>query len=53
MSSTMAGLIDSHCHLDHFTAEEIPVLLAAAKEANVSGMVTIGTRLARADQQKH
>lgn len=52
MSSTMAGLIDSHCHLDHFTAEEIPVLLAAAKEANVSGMVTIGTRLARADQQK-
>ncbi|OUJ00966.1 TatD family hydrolase [Acetobacter cibinongensis] len=46
------GLIDSHCHLDHFTDEEIPALLAAAKAAGVTGMVTIGTRLARAHQQK-
>lgn len=46
------GLIDSHCHLDHFTDEEIPALLAAAKAAGVAGMVTIGTRLARAHQQK-
>ncbi|OUJ05045.1 TatD family hydrolase [Acetobacter malorum] len=48
----MTGLIDSHCHLDHYTDEELPALLTAAKEAGVSGMVTIGTRLARADEQK-
>nr|WP_025825180.1 TatD family hydrolase [Acetobacter persici] len=48
----MTGLIDSHCHLDHFADEELPGLLAAAQEAGVSGMVTIGTRLARADEQK-
>ncbi|AKR49153.1 MULTISPECIES: TatD family hydrolase [Acetobacter] len=48
----LAGLIDSHCHLDHFSAEEMPELLEAAKEAGLSGMVTIGTRLARAPQQK-
>lgn len=46
------GLIDSHCHLDHFSDEEIPALLAAAKAAHVAGMVTIGTRLERASQQK-
>lgn len=48
----MTGLIDSHCHLDHFKDEEIPGLLAAAQVAGVSGMVTIGTYLSRAAQQK-
>lgn len=48
----MTGLIDSHCHLDHYTDDELPALLAAAREAGVSGMVTIGTRLSRADEQK-
>lgn len=52
MNEIMTGLIDSHCHLDHFTDDELPTLLAAAKEAGVSGMVTIGTRLARAEEQK-
>ncbi|MBM9400911.1 TatD family hydrolase [Gluconacetobacter azotocaptans] len=48
----MTGLIDSHCHLDHFPDEAIPDLLDRAKQAGVEGMVTIGTRLSRAAQQK-
>lgn len=52
MTRVTTKLIDSHCHLDHFSDEEIPALLAAAKAAGVGGMVTIGTRLARAEQQK-
>ncbi|MFS3134523.1 TatD family hydrolase [Gluconacetobacter sacchari] len=48
----MSALIDSHCHLDHFTDEEIPGLLERARAAGVGGMVTIGTRLSRAWQQK-
>lgn len=50
--ATMQGLIDSHCHLDHFSDEELPSLLNAAKAAGVSGMVTIGTRLSHAAEQK-
>lgn len=50
--ATMLGLIDSHCHLDHFSDEELPVLLNTAKEAGLSGMVTIGTRLSHAPEQK-
>lgn len=38
-------LIDSHCHLDMFPAEERPALLERAAAAGVGGMVTIGTRL--------
>lgn len=45
---TMPGLIDSHCHLDHFSDEELPALLDAAQEAGLGGMVTIGTRLSNA-----
>lgn len=41
-------LIDSHCHLDYFTAEELPGILARAAEAGVGEMVTISTRLAQA-----
>ncbi|MBB2204843.1 TatD family hydrolase [Gluconacetobacter takamatsuzukensis] len=52
MSGAATGLIDSHCHLDHFTDEEIPELLDRARAAGVDGMVTIGTRLSRAQQQK-
>jgi TatD DNase family protein len=48
----MTGWIDSHCHLDHFTDDEIPDLLDRARQAGVEGMVTIGTRLSRAGQQK-
>ena len=50
--ATMPGLIDSHCHLDHFSDEELPVLLDAARAAGLEGMVTIGTRLSNASQQK-
>lgn len=52
MACISNGLIDSHCHLDHFSAEELPAVLAAAQAAGVTGMVTIGTRLARANEQK-
>jgi len=38
-------LIDSHCHLDYFTAEELPDILARAAAAGVGEMVTIGTRI--------
>ena len=37
-------LIDSHCHLDYFTAE-LDGVLARAAEANVGELVTIGTTL--------
>lgn len=38
-------LIDSHCHLDYFTADELPDVMARAAQAGVGEMVTIGTRL--------
>lgn len=38
-------LVDSHCHLDMFPAEERPALLERAAAAGVAEMVTIGTRL--------
>ena len=37
-------LIDSHCHLDYFSPEELPGVLARAEAAGVGEMVTIGTR---------
>ncbi len=40
-------LIDSHCHLDHFSAAELPALLARARAAGVGEMVSIATRLAQ------
>ncbi len=43
-------LIDSHCHLDYFTDEELPSVLARAAAAGVGEVVTIGTRLAQAPQ---
>ena len=44
-------LIDSHCHLDYYTPEEKPQILARAWEAGVGELVTIGTRLSRAPEQ--
>lgn len=38
-------LIDSHCHLDMFPAEERALLVERARLAGVSGMVSISTRL--------
>lgn len=46
-----AALIDSHCHLDRFDPDEVPVLLARARDAGLGGMVTIGTRLSEAPRQ--
>ena len=43
-------LIDSHCHLDYFTAAELPAVLSRAAEAGVSEMVTIGTSLAQSSR---
>ncbi len=44
-------LVDSHCHLDYFTAAELPQLLERAAAAGVAQMVTIGTRLTQAPAQ--
>jgi len=41
-------LIDSHCHLDHWSAEERPGLIARAREAGVEAVITIGVRLRQA-----
>ena len=38
-------LIDSHCHLDYYTAAELPDVLARAAMAGVGQMVTIGTTI--------
>lgn len=39
-------LIDSHCHLDYFRADEIEAILTRAAAAGVGEVVSIGTRLA-------
>jgi TatD DNase family protein len=43
-------LVDSHCHLDYFTAEELPDVLARAAAAGVGEMVSIGTRIGQSVQ---
>jgi TatD DNase family protein len=40
-------LIDSHCHLDYYTAAELPDVLARATAAGVAEVVTIGTTFAQ------
>jgi TatD DNase family protein len=42
-------LIDSHCHLDYFTPEEQPDIVARAQNAGVGTLITIGTRLHQAE----
>ncbi|MFC4167090.1 TatD family hydrolase [Teichococcus aestuarii] len=42
-------LVDSHCHLDHFSEAEIEDILRRAAEAGVGEMVTIGVRMAQAE----
>jgi TatD DNase family protein len=43
-------LVDSHCHLDYFTAVELPEVLSRAATAGVAEMVTIGTTLAQSER---
>ncbi|HEX3350669.1 MAG TPA: TatD family hydrolase [Acetobacteraceae bacterium] len=43
-------LVDSHCHLDYYTADELPAVLARAAGAGVGAMVTIGTRIGQSVQ---
>ena len=43
-------LVDSHCHLDYFTAAELPAVLSRAVGAGVAEMVTIGTTLAQSER---
>ncbi len=41
-------LIDSHCHLDYYTEEEIEQVVARARDAGVERLVTIGVRMSQA-----
>jgi TatD DNase family protein len=41
-------LVDTHCHLDYFTAAEIEAVVQRARDAGVGHMVTIGTRMRQA-----
>jgi TatD DNase family protein len=43
-------LIDSHCHLDYFSDDEISGVLARAAQAGVGEVVTIGTSLAQSNK---
>ena len=43
-------LVDSHCHLDYFTPQELPDVMARAAAAGVGEMVTIGTTLAQSER---
>lgn len=45
----MSGLIDTHCHLDKL--ENVHDALAVARETGLEGMVTIGTRWSRRQEQ--
>lgn len=44
--------VDSHCHLDHFGADEQSKLVSRAAEMGVTRLVTIGTRVAQAETVK-
>ena len=43
-------LVDSHCHLDYFTPDELPEVMARAAGAGVGEVVTIGTTLAQSER---
>jgi TatD DNase family protein len=43
-------LVDSHCHLDYYTALELPDVISRAAAAGVAEMVTIGTTLAQSER---
>jgi TatD DNase family protein len=43
-------LVDSHCHLDYFSEDERPSVIARAKAAGVKQMITIGVTLSQSRQ---
>lgn len=43
-------LVDSHCHLDYYTPQELPDVIARAAAAGVGELVTIGTTLAQSER---
>lgn len=43
-------LVDSHCHLDYFSADERREIIARAEAAGVTEMVTIGVSLSQSRQ---
>jgi len=45
-------LVDTHCHLDHFSEAEIDAVVQRARDAGIGRMVTIGTRFAQAAATK-
>lgn len=46
----MAGLVDSHCHLDYLARQgDLSGILSRARGAGVRGMLTIGTKLREFD----
>ena len=49
MRRNLRMLIDSHCHLDYYAADELPAVLERAAAAGVAEMVTIGTRLGQSE----
>ncbi|SOC04692.1 TatD DNase family protein [Rhodobacter sp. JA431] len=53
MTKPLPQIVDSHCHLDFPDfAEELPEVVARAKAAGVTRMVTICTKLRNVDQVK-
>jgi TatD DNase family protein len=45
-------LIDSHCHLDHWSEQERAGLVTRAREAGVGTLITIGVRMRQAETVK-
>lgn len=45
-------LVDSHCHLDYYVEAEIEAVIARARDAGVTRMVTIGVRMSQAAKVK-
>lgn len=43
-------LVDSHCHLDYFSEDEILDVLERARQAGVGDMVSIGVRMSQVPQ---
>ncbi|MCL4837949.1 MAG: TatD family hydrolase [Thermoanaerobaculia bacterium] len=45
-----SGLVDSHCHLQHYRGEELAAVLDRARERGVGGFLVPASRLAEAEE---